>query len=307
MDARSRSSGVGLFFVARQLFKAMRPVQWVKNVFVFAPLVFGLQLTHTPSLWAAASTFVLFSLISSAVYLLNDILDRESDARHPTKQFRPIASGALPLDIARISSVVAASVALIGAAFLDWRVAVVLLSYLLLNIAYSVRLKRWPFIDITCIAMGFLLRVLAGGFAIAVPVSVWLLMCTFLLASLLALGKRRHELMAVHRNGRTETTRAVLEHYRAEHIDWVMRILTVVTVSCYGAYTLAASTVAQFQTNSLVYSVAFVVLGLLRFHQLVGNHGEAQSPTDTMVRDAPFLVNVGAWAIFVTALIYFQW
>lgn len=285
----------------------MRPVQWVKNVFVFAPLVFGMQLANPSSLGLATVAFVLFCLISSAVYLLNDILDRHADARHPTKRFRPIACGALPVDVARMATGALALIAIVGGVALEWRVAVVLLGYFVLNVAYSVRLKRLPFVDITCIALGFLLRLLAGGLAIMVPVSVWLLMCTFLLASLLALGKRKHELMAVHKNGRTESTRAVLELYRVAHIEWVMRGLALVTVACYAAYTVAASTIAHFETSSLVYSVPFVLFGLWRFNQLVGDHAEAQSPTDTMVRDVPFLLNVGGWAVFVTALIYFQW
>ena len=308
VDAQpTQESTGGALFVTRHFVRAMRPVQWVKNVFVFAPLVFGMQLTHGSIALAASITFAFFCLISSAVYFVNDLVDRELDARHPTKRFRPIASGALPAEVARAGAGLLCFGALAGAALLDWRVSVVLGAYFLLNVAYSLRLKQWPYIDITCIALGFLMRVAAGGLATNIPVSGWLLLCTFLLASLLGLGKRKHELLAVHRDGPQESTRSVLEHYRVAHIDWVMAGLAVVTVLSYTAYTLAPSTIAWFQTGSLVWSVPFVVFGLFRFYVLVGDHSEAQSPTDTMVRDLPFLLNMGGWFLFITAALYFQW
>lgn len=308
MEANSSTPDASrLSTVLRHFVKAMRPVQWVKNVFVLAPLVFGLRLFDGLSLALAGLTFVLFSLISSAVYLLNDLSDREADARHPTKRFRPIASGALPADIARFGMVALLVGGLCGAMLFDWRVALVLTGYFAMNVAYTSQLKHYAFVDIGCIALGFLLRVLAGGLAIEVPVSGWLLACTFLLASLLALGKRHHELRAVVETGKTAGTRKVLERYRVSHIEGVMRVLAVVTVCSYAAYTLSASTIANFGTSSLIWSVPFVAVGLLRYSQLVGRHTEAQSPTDTMVRDLPFLLNIGLYSVFITAVIYFQW
>lgn len=291
------------FGLMRHFLKAMRPVQWVKNVFVLAPLVFGLELDSLASGTRAGVAFALFCLVSSAVYLLNDISDREADARHPTKCRRPIASGALPVDTARIGVGVLVALSLAGGLVLDWRVSTVLGGYFLLNVAYTARLKNIAYVDIACIALGFLLRVLAGGLATGVTVSVWLLACTFLLASLLALGKRRHELLAVQSKG-PENTRAVLEYYRVHHIDWVIWGLAVVTVLSYTLYTMSESTRVHFGTNRLVWSVPFVLFGIIRFAQLMQRHDDAQSPTDTMVRDAPFLVNVLAWAVFVTTIIY---
>jgi len=284
----------------------MRPVQWVKNVFVLAPLVFGLELGSPVSFARALVAFAAFCLVSSAVYLLNDLMDRELDRRHPTKRHRPIASGTLPLDLAKLSVGALVSLSLgIGVA-LDWRVACVLGSYFLLNVAYTTVLKHVAFVDITCIALGFLFRVLAGGLATGVDVSIWLLACTFMLASLLALGKRRHELIAVTKSG-AGMTRAVLDRYRVEHIDLAMRVLALVTVASYTLYTLSDSTWDHFHTRSLVWSVPFVIFGLFRFNHLMGRHDDAQSPTDTMVRDAAFLVNVGLWGAFVTTVIYFGW
>ncbi len=289
----------------RELLRASRPVQWVKNVFVFAPLIFGLRLLDPVSVERAALVFAFFCLVSSAVYLLNDLVDREADARHPTKCRRPIASGRLPVPTARVGMIGALLLGVSLGAALDWRVGVVLLGYFGLNVAYSLELKRHAFIDIACIALGFLLRVVAGGLAISVPVSAWLFVCTFLLASLLALGKRRHELVTVLQNGKTAGTREVLERYRREHIDLVLRMLAIVTVVSYTAYTVSPLTVAHFHTRALVFSVPFVALGLWRFFHLVGAHAEAQSPTDTMVRDVPFLMNIGAYVATVTVIIYY--
>ncbi|MFT7622695.1 MAG: decaprenyl-phosphate phosphoribosyltransferase [Myxococcota bacterium] len=306
MDVRT-AGATGLFSVLKHFVRALRPVQWVKNVFVLAPLVFGLRLLDTHSLGVAWITFGLFSLVSGAVYLLNDISDRERDRLHPTKRFRPIASGELPVEVAVVGLFVVLGAGLGGAALINTDVALTMAAYFALNVAYTTQLKTVPFLDVGCIALGFLLRVLAGGLAIDVPVSAWLLACTFLLATLLALGKRKHELMAVVRHGAGPGTRRVLERYRSSHIDLAMRVLALVTVGSYAAYTLSPSTVAHFGTQWLAATIPFVLFGLWRFHSLVQRHGDAQSPTDTMVRDAPFLVNIGAWTVLVCVLIYLQW
>jgi len=306
VDAHPTNQAAGVSHVTREFIRALRPVQWVKNVFVFAPLVFGMRLMHSAELGLSLIAFLFFCLISSAVYLLNDLVDRERDALHPTKKFRPIASGKLPVDVARIGLATILTLGLTGGFLFDWRVGVVLAGYFGLNTAYSFQLKQWAFIDIGCIAAGFLLRVVAGGLAISVPVSIWLLACTFLLAMFLALGKRKHEIMAVSRNGRVASTRAVLDRYRMSHVDVVLRVLAVVIVASYSLYTISADTVVQFGTSALVYTVPFVVFGMWRYLGIVAEHTETQSPTDTMVRDLPFLLNVGIWAVVVTGVIYFN-
>ena len=289
-----------------ELIRAMRPIQWVKNVFVFAPLVFGLRLLDPTSLGLASVSFLLFCLVSSAVYLLNDLVDREKDALHPTKRFRPIAAGTLPVDVAKSALAFILISTLIGGVLFDWRVGLVLFSYFGLNAGYSLQLKRWAFIDIACIAAGFMLRVVAGGVAIDVPLSGWLLACTFLLAMFLALGKRKHEMMAVDQKNPDVSTREVLKRYRMKHVDFVLRLLAVVVVFTYAAYTLSDITVSQFGTHALVYSVPFVMVGIWRYLAIVDKHSEAQSPTDTMVKDITFILNVAIWAVVVTAIIYFN-
>ena len=265
---------------------------------------FGLRLSDVESVCLAFAAFIAFCFVASAVYLLNDLVDREADARHPTKRYRPIASGVLPIRTAQLGLVSLVSTSLgIGLA-LDWSVMAVLGIYFVNNIAYTLRLKKLAYVDIGCIALGFLLRVLAGALAIGVEPSNWLLACTFLLASLLALGKRRHELVVVMQKGQLAGTRTVLQRYRVHHIDWAMRILAGVTVLSYALYTTSESIVAQFQTDKLVYSVPFVLVGLWRFNAIVSNDDHAQSPTDSMVHDRVFLLNVALWGFFVIATIY---
>ena len=287
------------------LLRAMRPVQWVKNVFVLAPLVFSKQLTAQEPLKLSLVVFGLFCFVSSAVYLLNDIQDRELDVRHPVKKNRPIASGKLSLSTAWGAMILLSGSSIAGGFVINPSVGWTLAGYLFLNIMYTHGLKRVAYLDITCIALGFLLRVAAGGFAIQVHLSIWLLLCTFMLASLLGLGKRKHELESVSSDN-ASYTRAVLAHYRSHHIDWVLRIAAFVTTGLYIAYTVSPSTVKQFQTVHLVWTAPFVLLGLWRYFVLVTRVTDAQSPTDTMVRDPLFVSNIVVWAIAVGLIVYWH-
>jgi decaprenyl-phosphate phosphoribosyltransferase len=303
MEAHSREGPARVVSTFIEFGRSIRPTQWVKNVFVLAPLVFGMQLSNSASVFRALIATAAFCLVSSAVYLLNDIVDRHRDAAHPTKRLRAIASGRLAVEAAWTGLGFILAIGLTTAFVLDWRVGAVISAYFGLNVAYTCYLKHFAFIDTTCIALGFLFRVLAGGLAISVQVSIWLLACTFLLASLLALGKRRHELFAVDasRNG---ATRDVLSRYRLVHIDWVLKVLSVVTVISYACYTLAPTTMQQFGTWHLVWSIPFVIVGLWRYFVLVHEHAESQSPTDTMVTDRVFLLNVAAWVICILFIVY---
>ena len=287
------------------LIRSMRPIQWVKNVFVLAPLVFAKQLNERDPLLRSCLVFGLFCLVSSSVYLLNDIKDRALDARHPVKKYRPIASGRLPLPVASGAMLLFSCVSIALGFWLNPMVGLTLASYVVLNIFYTYGLKRIAYLDIACIASGFLLCVAAGGFAIDVHLSIWLLLCTFMLASLLGLGKRKHELQSVT-NQQSSSTRAVLVHYQSHHIDWVLRIAAFVTTGLYIAYTISPSTVGQFGSSYLVWTAPFVLLGLWRYFVLVGRVTDAQSPTDTMVRDPIFVTNILLWAIVVGLIVYWQ-
>ena len=286
------------------LLTSLRPHQWVKNVFVLAPLVFAEHAADPELLLRAGIAFVLFSLLSGCVYLLNDIVDIEADRAHPTKCNRPIPSGRLPLPAAR-TSLALLLIATVAASFaLSIEFAAVGMAYFTLNVGYSFALKHIPFLDVGIIATGFILRIFGGAFAIDVPISIWLGGCTFLLAVFLGLGKRKHELALV---GPGESpSRRVLQRYSQAHIQQVMILCAVLTTSCYLAYTLLAAPHGSFTPRDMLVTVPFVVFGLARFHTLTNRTGEATSPTDAMLADWPFLLNVAAWGCVVIGVIYVQ-
>jgi decaprenyl-phosphate phosphoribosyltransferase len=287
------------------LIRTLRPHQWVKNLFVLAPLVFAKHLFESAYVTRALAATVVFCALSGAVYAFNDVRDVDADRRHPTKRRRPIASGALGERTALIAAAVLAAAALGGAAVLDWRLAAVGASYLVINLSYSLRLKQVAFVDVLLIAAGFLLRVYAGAVAIAVPASPYLLACTGLLATFLGLGKRAHELSWAEKNGGdVGGTRAALAGYRGPVVRAFMMVIGAATCAAYALYTQDGRTVAFFGTHQLVWSTPFAVVGIARFLSLALWYPRADSPTDVMLRDPAFLINLAAWAVTVVAIVY---
>ena len=280
----------------------MRPHQWVKNLFVMAPLVFAKRADDPTLLISAICAFFLFSFLSGCVYLLNDIVDVDNDRAHPTKCKRPIAAGRLPLKVAKMG-LAALLLATVSASFvLSIEFAAIGLAYFTLNVGYSFALKHVPFVDVLIIASGFILRLLGGAYAIDVPLSVWLGACTFLLAMFLGLGKRKHELLAVADKG--AKTRKVLARYDLNTVRATMVVLAIATTGAYAAYTLLGETAAMFNPRDLVWTIPFVLVGLGRFYALTGRAEEGRSPTDLMLKDVPFLANLLAWGITVIVLVY---
>ena len=282
------------------LLKAMRPHQWVKNLFVVAPLVFAKGLGDVEMVLRSALAFVLFSFAASAVYLLNDLADLEADRAHPVKKNRPIASGALPEKTARIALAMLALVACGGALMLGWKVLATIAGYLLLQIAYTFKLKRVPYIDVLCIAAGFEFHVLSGTFALDVPPSVYLLVVTFLLSAFLGFGKRMHELQGTS----FEKTRKVLSKYSPKTLTVLLQLTALATTGTYVVYTLDPDTRALFGTDYLAATIVFTEFGVIRFMDLVRSESSADSPTEQMLRDWPFLVNLTLWAIAVVVVLY---
>lgn len=285
----------------RAILLTMRPWQWVKNVFVLAPLVFARKATDIDSVTTALLAGLLFCLISGTVYLLNDVLDREQDAQHPEKCNRPIASGALPARTALIAAFAILSTAS-GFALL-WRPAfgVVLLVYLLLNVAYSLWLKRIPVLDVMLIALGFLLRVVGGALAISVVISNWILACAFLLASYLGLGKRVHEARVL--SAASSRTRSVLKYYRHRFVYFVFGLVGVASWGGYLAYSMSSHVEMSFKTN-LLWTTPFAALGLFRFAQLAYSKSVHKSPTDALVSDPVVLGTILVWAVVTFLLLY---
>lgn len=284
------------------LLALLRPHQWVKNVFVGAPFLFALT-ERSRATWGdsaellrVALAVASFSLAASSIYVVNDVLDRESDRRHPEKRKRPIASGAVSVPAA-LAVGVACLLASIGLATQAesgaGSVLGVVLAYVVMNSAYSLRLKHVVLVDVFCIALGFLLRVLAGGFAVGVPLSNWLKLCTFFLALFLALCKRHAELELLGEDSGRH--RKNLREYSIGFLDQATGVLAACSVLSYAMYTVDASTQARMG-DGIVYTVPFVVFGIFRYLLLVQTRGGGGSPSRVLLGgDVTFVLNALAW------------
>ncbi len=288
------------------LIAGMRPRQWAKNSFLFAPLIFAHELENPRLILLTVAAFFLFSLTASAVYLGNDVLDVENDRRHPVKRHRPIASGNLPLRVASIAAAILAAVALAGGAAISWRLGGVLLVYLLMNVAYSFRLKRIAFVDVGVIAMGFVLRVLAGAFAIGAPPSLWIFVCTFCLALYLGFGKRKHEILVAQGAGHDGTAaRKALGGYTLPRLDFALGATGLLAMVGYLVYTLSPSTTERFG-YLLAFTVPFPAFGIWRFNRLITRATRASSPTEAIITDPPFLLSGLLGLCAVVTIVYFM-
>lgn len=286
------------------LLATLRPHQWVKNLFVAAPLVFSRNLDQPAYVVRTLLAVLAFCALSGAVYAFNDVRDVEADRAHPTKRNRPIAAGKLGERTALIAAGVLAAAALASCFALDWRCGALAAAYLAQNVAYSVKLKQVAVLDVALIASGFLLRVQAGVYAIDVPGSGWLLACTGLLALFLGFGKRAHELAWAAQSGQAATTRAALAGYRLDVLRIAMIALGAATCAAYVAYTIADHTVRFFGTDRLIYSAPFVAISIVRFLWLALWRPREDSPTEAMLRDPLFLVVLAAAAATIVYAIY---
>jgi decaprenyl-phosphate phosphoribosyltransferase len=287
--------------VAGALVRIVRPHQWTKNLFVLAPLVFSKELGDAAILGKTLLAALLFSLASGAVYTMNDVVDAPRDRLHPVKRGRPVASGALPVEIATAYGVLLACISVGGSVFFGVRFALTLVSYLVLNIVYSFWLRKVVIADVVSIASGFLLRVVAGSYAAQVQASAWILACTFLVALFLALGKRRHELLQMEGN----SSRPVLRFYTPRMIKIMMDLLAGLSALAYAAYTVSPHTRSYFGTDYLIVSVPFVFFGLWRYVRISVKKERSESPTDAMIKDAAFIVNLLLWFAAIIIIIYF--
>lgn len=285
------------------LLRLLRPQQWVKNVFVAAALVFSKHLEDPAYALKTALAIAVFCALSGAVYAFNDVHDVEADRAHPTKQRRPVASGKISERAALSVAMLLAIGGLVGAFLLDWRFGLVAAAYAVQNIAYSLKLKHIAFLDVALIASGFMLRVLAGAYAIDVPASEWILACTALLALFLGLGKRAHELAWAERSGNPATTRAALAGYKLGVVKVLLYVLGVLTVIAYAAYTLKGAP-GVFGTDRLIWSTPFVAIGIVRYLWLALWRPRDESPTEAMLRDPLCLADFAAATGVVIYLIY---
>ncbi|MFN7956014.1 MAG: decaprenyl-phosphate phosphoribosyltransferase [bacterium] len=284
------------------LVASMRPHQWVKNGLLFAAIVFAQKLGDPRRVLTVCVAFALWCLMASAVYLWNDLFDLEEDRHHPEKASRPIASGALPVALARKACAVLTAAALVGAFALDGRFGVVMLVYAFMNVAYTIRLKHVVILDVMTLAAGFVLRAVGGGVVIHVEVSPWLVICTILLALFLGFGKRRHELVLLE--GRAAEHRKILDEYSPYFLDQMISVVTASTVVAYCLYTLSPEVASKLHVRHLYLTVPFVLYGIFRYLYLVHQKGQGGNPSKVLLTDPPLITTIALWLLTATIILY---
>ena len=283
------------------LIRSMRPRQWPKNAFVFVALLFDRKFFDPASVWPTVVAFVLLCLMSGAVYLMNDLADIESDRRHPTKRHRPLPSGRLNPRVAGVAAVVLATISLVAGYFLSRELAVILLLYLLSQIAYTFRLKHVVLIDVLTIAAGFVLRIAAGVAVIDVErFSPWLYIFGGFLALFMALGKRRHELVLL--GGEAANHRAILDDYNLDLIDRLQGVVTTSAGVSYSLYTFLAEGLPD--NHAMMLTIPFVLYGIFRYLYLIHIRNEGGAPEEILLRDRPFQVNLLFYGLTVFVALY---
>ena len=285
------------------LIYSLRPKHWIKNLFIFMPLVFGQKLLNQQALFAAAITFILFSLAASSVYLFNDILDSEKDRLHRVKKLRPIASGKISKHQALIAALFLGIFVLVFSSFFNARLGIILLTYLLMNVIYSKWLKEMVILDVFTISFFFFLRISAGTVVAEVAYSHWMIFMVVLLALFLGFNKRRQELLTAEKEAGAQ--RAVLSKYSLYFIDQMISVLTSSIVVVYLLYTIDERTVREFGTNHLMYTIPFVYYGIFRYLYLIHKRRQAEDPVVVVTSDRMMQVNLLLWMAVSIGVIYF--
>jgi len=288
----------------KPVFILMRPTQWIKNGFVFMPLVFSARLIFVEDVVRSVVMALAFCLASSATYILNDYADMEQDRVHPLKRNRPLARGDVAPSTALFVMVALLAVAFGILAFMGapWLCHVILAAYLALQVGYSYALKNVVIVDVLAISTGFLLRVMGGAAAIGVGVSSWLILCTFSLAILLALGKRRHEVVIL--NDDAVNHRPVLENYNVSLLDQLLQVVTTSTFIFYCLYSVTGNPAAGLTAEKMMFTIPLVTYGIFRYMYLIYHKEDGGSPTTMLLTDPPLMVCAILWLAACTAIIY---
>jgi len=287
---------------AASLFVSLRPDQWTKNLIVFAALIFAVKLLDPAATAKAAAAFLIFCALSGAVYLVNDVADREQDRQHPVKRMRPIAAGDLSPGAARLAAAVLSVIALVASFALRPAFGVVAAAYLALFVVYTRSLKHIVVLDVMTIAIGFVLRAVAGGLVINVHISNWLLVCTMLGALFLGFAKRRHEITLLAAGAKGH--RRILEEYDPYLLDQMIGVVAAATMVAYIIYCASPETHAYFGTEWMVLTTPFPIYGLFRYLYLVHRKAGGGSPSDMLLEDRPLLACVLLWGITSVLIIY---
>ncbi|HOQ01050.1 decaprenyl-phosphate phosphoribosyltransferase [Acetivibrio clariflavus] len=300
MDNCSRNTkDIGIVEKIKAYIKLLRPKQWVKNLFVVAPLVFAKHIFDYDYVVRVIAAFILFCLMSSGVYVLNDIIDCEKDKLHPKKKKRPIASGIIRKMEGCIVIAILLPLALIVSFYIDLYFGMVVLAYFINNMLYSFMVKHMVILDVMSIAFGFLLRVIGGAIIIRVYISPWILLCTLLLALFLGFSKRRNELVVLEKDA--ENHRKILEEYSLEFIDNMLSIVTASTVMAYSLYTFSTNS----ENYNMMLTIPFVLFGIFRYQYIIYKKNEGGSPEETVLSDIPLIVSIVLWGIVSVAILYF--
>ena len=286
------------------LWRSLRPSQWIKNSVIFAALIFARRFTDPTAVIRSAYAFLLFCGASGAVYLINDLFDLQADRAHPAKRRRPIASGQVGPVLAGAAAGSLALVSCSAAVLLSRPFGVLLITYVLVNVAYSAWLKRLVILDVMVVASGFLLRAVGGGLVIGVEISHWLILCASLLSLFLGFCKRRHELALL--SDRAVEHRSILREYSFPFLDQMISVVTAATLIAYCFYTLSPDVKAKLGTEYLPLTIPFVLYGIFRYLYLVYQRESGGSPTRAFFTDRPLLINVALWASTALALLWLQ-
>jgi 4-hydroxybenzoate polyprenyltransferase len=279
----------------------MRPRHWSKNVFVFAALIFGRQITVPLAVGRAIGGFCCFCLAASAIYIFNDIIDRGTDSLHPEKRRRPIAAGSVSIRLAAVMSALCAAAALIGSLALNRSFAAVIMAYIVLMVLYSLMFKRVMILDCVIISIGFCLRAIAGAVAVSVFISPWLIICTFALCLFLAFSKRRGEIILLGEN--SESFRRTLSGYTPELLAHMLDVTSGLAVVCFLLYAMDDRTLRIFGSNNLVYTTPLVLYCIFRFSLLI-QQGSFSDPLELMYKDLPFQIGIVLWILSCIVIIY---
>ena len=284
------------------LIKLMRPHQYIKNLFIFLPLFFALKITDTALLTNAFIAFIAFSLTVSAIYTLNDYHDIEEDRQHPKKKNRPLASGAISKSQAIIIMAMLATAGFVLMATLSLKAVGILTAYVFMNIAYSFSLKYVTILDITIIAIGFVLRLFIGSAVTDIPLSMWIVIMTFLLALFMALAKRRDDVLIYLDTGKK--MRKVIDGYNLQFLDTAMAIMASVVIVAYTIYTTSAEVVARVHSEYLYLTALFVILGIMRYLQVAFVLKDSGSPTKIVLKDRFMQLTLIGWVLTFVWILY---
>jgi 4-hydroxybenzoate polyprenyltransferase len=304
LGVKDAPATVGTSTLVRDIWQLLRPTQWSKNTVLFAALIFSKHLFVFPDVAIVAAAFLCFCCVASGAYVMNDIRDCERDRQHPLKARRPLPSGRIQRGTALLVASALTGAGLIGAFALGLGFGLLTAFYFALQVAYTFVLKDMVILDVMSIATGFVVRAVAGGVVIAVPVSPWLIICTFLLALFLGFSKRRHELVLL--DDRAIEHRASLREYSPYFLDQMIAVVTASTVVAYAIYTVSPEVREKLGTDQLYLTVPFVLFGIFRYLYLVHQREQGGNPTQLLLSDQPMLIDVVLWILTASVLLYWR-